>query len=307
MLCSLVLAIGMEFQESPRPEPQKIRVGAYVINVGKFDLASGSYTMDFYLTFESDRELPAGYNTEKPSDLAFEFMNGRASHVERIESAPTKAVYRILANLFVPIDLRRYPFDRQVLTLQIEDKRRKESEVRYAASPKDTGVDGEVVIIGWDLQRTETLLRNHDYPDGEVFHQYKLNLHLRRSGITSTLKVFVPLVCFLVVSFITLMLTPESYDKRLGTNTGMLIASVMFHVAVISSIPPLGYLTLADRLVMATYITIGYHVLQCVRMMRHWMKEEKDEAQRIHATCRWGVPLIAVLSYPSAVLSAFLL
>ncbi|MBI2900736.1 MAG: hypothetical protein HYY17_11180 [Planctomycetes bacterium] len=304
MTAAILLAAALTGGEEAKA-PATVRVGAYIINLGKFDLASGSYTVDFYLTFESHGDLPPGYNTDKASEMAFEFINGRASNVERIKSAPNRAEYRILANLYVPIDLRRYPFDRQALVIQIEDKRQSNVLLEYVPSPKDTGLDPEVVVIGWDVAAVRERTRVHAYPDNENYHQYVLSLDLKRSGITAVLKVFIPLVCFLTVSFITLMLAPESYDKRLGTNTGMLIASVMFHVAIISSLPPLGYLTLADRVVMATYVTVGFHVLQCVRMMRLWMKGAKDEAQKVHATSRWAVPLVAIVSYPVAVLSVF--
>lgn len=302
---SLLTLLACLFSGNER-SVQEIRVGAYIISLGKFDLAAGSYTVDFYLTFESDADLPPGYSTEKSAEFAFEFINGRASSVERIEYTPKKVVYRILANLYVPIDLRLYPFDRQKLTIQLEDKRMRETQLRFVHSPRDSGMDPEVMVIGWDPKPVDATLRHHSYPDGDVFHQYQLNLRLKRSGITAPLRVFVPLICFLVVSMITLMLAPESYDKRLGTNTGMLIAAVMFHVAIISSLPPLGYLTLADRLVMATYVTIGFHVLQCVRMMRMWMKGEKDAAQKVHLASRFTVPLVALVAYPVAVASVFL-
>lgn len=257
------------------------------------------------MTFASDGELPKGYATEKTSDLSFEFINGRAASVELLETDGKISVYRILANLYVPVDLRRYPFDRQAITIQLEDKRRRDSEIRFSSSPQDTGLDEEVVIIGWTPQPLKGEYRNHVYPDG-VFHQCQFTIPLERTGITAPLRVFVPLFCFLVVSFITLMLTPESYDKRLGTNTGMLIAAVMFHVAVITSLPPLGYLTLADRMVMATYVTIGFHVLQCVRMQRAWVQGAKDSANAVHRASRWAVPLLAAATSAWAVASSYL-
>lgn len=161
-----------------------------------------------------------------------------------------------------------------------------------------------MTIIGWQSELLPGQFRRHTYPDG-VWHQYEFELLLKRSGLTSAVRIFVPLLCFLMISFITLMLTPESYDKRLGTNTGMLIASVMFHVAVIASLPPLGYLTLADRTVMATYVTIGFHVLLCVRIQRLWMNDAKERAHRVHKTSRWAVPPVAVISCVWAVASTF--
>ena len=82
---TLALLLALFSNDEPR-NPAHVRMGIYIINVGKFDLASGSYTIDFYLTVESDSELPPGYNTEKAADLSFEFINGRALKPLRLES-----------------------------------------------------------------------------------------------------------------------------------------------------------------------------------------------------------------------------
>ena len=40
-----------------------------------------------------------------------------------------------------------------------------------------------------------------------MWNQYQFKLKLRRSGLTSAVRIFVPLLCFMIISFITLMLT----------------------------------------------------------------------------------------------------
>ena len=74
-------------------KPQVIKVGVYVLNVGKFELSTGQYTMDFYLSLTSDRPI---------ADNSFEFMNGRASSSDLLISEPTNKFYRIQANLRQP-------------------------------------------------------------------------------------------------------------------------------------------------------------------------------------------------------------
>src|SRR5688572_28851422 len=80
----------------PAPEPpQVVDVGVYVMNVGKFELATGSFTIDFYLTLKSDRPIPDG---------AFEFMNGRAGSVDVILNEVKHKEFRVLANLYQNLD-----------------------------------------------------------------------------------------------------------------------------------------------------------------------------------------------------------
>jgi hypothetical protein len=108
------------------------------------------------------------------------------------------------------------------------------------------------------------------------------------------------------VSFVTLLITPEKIDNKIGINTAMLIASVMFHVAVISSLPALGYLTIADRLVMATYITIGFNLFQSVRMLYHIVHNRQEKAKSIYIRSRATVPIACLVIFGIAVASAFI-
>ncbi|MEM0475506.1 MAG: hypothetical protein QW343_01805, partial [Candidatus Norongarragalinales archaeon] len=37
-------------------QPIQVRTSVYVLNLGKFEVSTGSYTIDFYLNFECDSE-----------------------------------------------------------------------------------------------------------------------------------------------------------------------------------------------------------------------------------------------------------
>jgi len=123
-------------------EPVKVYVGVYVLNLGKFELATGAYTVDFYLSLRSQEPVEMG---------DFEFMNGRAATVDKLIDTPTEKFYRIQANLSQNLDLRRYPFDEHLLTIEIEDKRRTVDELVYVVDEQNCGVDPGVIVVGWRL------------------------------------------------------------------------------------------------------------------------------------------------------------
>ncbi|MEM1692272.1 MAG: hypothetical protein QXK45_06350 [Thermofilaceae archaeon] len=70
-------------------------MGVYVLNLGKFELATGAYTVDFYIPLRA----------EKPVAMDdFEFMNGRAATVGKLIDTPTEKFFRIQANLSQNLD-----------------------------------------------------------------------------------------------------------------------------------------------------------------------------------------------------------
>ena len=166
-------------------KPVKVYVGVYVLNLGKFELATGAYTVDFYLSLRSEEPVEMG---------DFEFMNGRAATVDKLIDTPTEKFYRIQANLSQNLDLRRYPFDEHLLTIEIEDKRRTVDELVYVVDKQNCGVDPGVIVVGWRLAGWEAKVLTHDYEIyGETYSRFVFGLRIQRVILNAVIKSFLPI------------------------------------------------------------------------------------------------------------------
>jgi hypothetical protein len=293
---AVVPALANELEPAPARAHQ-IKVGVYIMSLGKFDLATGSFSADMYLTFEGVKE--------DQDRLDFEFMNGRGGR-EKIKETDTRREYRILAELYDQFDFHKYPFDTQKLSIQIEDKRSGMKELQFVPNLKDTGIDSKIVLTGWALDGApESTLMEQKYPgDEDSFSRYVMTVRLKRTGLSSALKVFVPLACFLLIMTITLLLRPGSAEGRLTTNTLLLVGCVSYHVmGVMGSLPPMGYITLADWACIATYVTLGVSLLQAVRMFRLVVNDQKEAAMKVYHQSLAVVPVAALLAYPAAIMA----
>ncbi len=271
-------------------KPATVRVGVYVLNLGRFDLASGSYTVDFYLSLKSDRPVPMD---------EFEFMNGRATTVDRLIDTPTEKFFRIQASLSQNLDLRRYPFDEHLLTIELEDKRRTVDEVVYVADQELSGVDPSVIVVGWNLSGWEAKVKAHAYEVyGETYSRFVFGLRIQRVFLNAVIKSFLPVACMLLVGFLSLLLAPDKVTTRLSLNISTLLGAVMFHVNLTNSIPPVGYLTLADRVMIATYIVLFLILLSGVAILR-WAEREDRKAQalRLYQQALGVLPPVALGIY----------
>ncbi|MBI2900737.1 MAG: hypothetical protein HYY17_11185 [Planctomycetes bacterium] len=283
-------------ESAPPADAHQIKVGAYIMSLGQFDLATGSYTVDMYLTFRGAKE-----DLDK---LDFEFMNGRGGR-DPIKRTDTVAEYRVQASLYEQFDFHHYPFDTQTLTIQLEDKRLGMKELQFTPNKSDAGIDPKIVLTGWKITGWDHAATEQKYTgDDDSFHRFVMTTKLKRAGFSSPLKVFVPLACFLMVMGITLLLRPGSAEGRLTTNTLLLVGAVTYHVTgVMGSLPPLGYITLADWVCIATYVVIGASLLQSVRMFRLAVSDQKDAAMTVYKQSLTLVPLAAAIAYPVAILA----
>ena len=73
----LLLLMLLLFSITPVYAANDINVELYVLNLGKFDVATGAFTADFYL----DMYCKDGCDTGD-----FEFMNGRATSIDKIRN-----------------------------------------------------------------------------------------------------------------------------------------------------------------------------------------------------------------------------
>jgi len=86
-----------EPRNSPREDPVEISVGFYLLSLSRFDLATGTFTADFYISLKCAGGCP-------PPE--FEFVNGRGVAVEKMLDDPGERFYRIQAAFFSPVNLR---------------------------------------------------------------------------------------------------------------------------------------------------------------------------------------------------------
>jgi hypothetical protein len=282
-----------------KADPVHVKVGVYVLNIGKYELATGTYTIDFYLSLTSDRDM---------GDQRFEFMNGRGS-LDKLIDKPTEKFYRVQGNLMSNVDLRAFPWDSHVLPIVLEHVTRTSKELVYEVDPAQSGVDKDVRLVGWNLRTApapfQAEVRSHEYPVyGESYSQYLFQVEVGRVMLASSLKTFLPVLVFLIVTLVSLLIAAEKADTRITMNTALLIAAVMFHLSVQASLPPVGYLTLADKVMVATYAVIGANLAVAVLLLRYTQLKQDARAHATRARAFLLVPAVAVVAYGIALLTA---
>ena len=241
-------------------DPTAVSVGLLVVSVGKLDLQTGSYTVDFYLTLDCNRLCD-------PS--RFEFVNGRATSKDAQDAGDTFRVFRILAALNQNLDLSRYPFDRHKLEIILEDSQADNAELVYKVNEKGTGISPDVLITGWDLDRNWSAnVRDIYYPQfDQTYSRYVLTLNISRAPLNAVLKTLFPAFIVALVGLLSLFLGADKAMQRLGMLTAALGSAVILHLNLTQSLPPIGYLTYADGFMLTNYVLLAACLALTVRMV----------------------------------------
>ncbi|MEM4259801.1 MAG: hypothetical protein QXG00_01035 [Candidatus Woesearchaeota archaeon] len=268
---------------------KNIYVGLYLLNLGKFDIATGSFTADFYLSIKCNNICPS---------YDFEFINGRASSFEKIIDTPAEKFYRIQANLVSSIDLKRFPFDKQKLQIILEDKKKTIEEMNYIPNLEETGVDDSIIFIGWNMDKWVAYTREHKYYlYDETYSQYIFEIPISRILVNAIFKTFLPIVFILLIMLSSFVLDPDKITTRLTMVGSALVASVMFHISLANQIPPVGYLTFIDKFMIMTYFVILLSFVFNVFLLELHEQKKDKAVKKLHKSTEFTMFILVPLLY----------
>jgi len=246
-----------------------VYVGVWMVSVEQVDLADNSYKLDFYLWF--------GFNSSQISleqVKQFEFING-SPDVYLVDSDDQGYLeYRVTGTFTKTFDFTNYPFESQELTIKLENKLLNSSALVFLASDV-SGIDQEVSVAGWNLHSFEVNVAEHMY-DSESFSRFSTVVVLQRPFVSSFVKSVLPIVIITAISLLAFFMAPADFAQKIGIGVTTLLAATAFHLSLVGGIPPTGYLTFADRMMVGVYVIFLYNLSVSVYGMRLFRKGSQE-------------------------------
>lgn len=271
-------------EENPPPKKDTYQIGTYLLNVGKIDLQTGIYDLDFYLWIRSD---DANFIDAKPK---FEFMNGKAT-IEPITIEKNYYEVRVKGIFQKNMDFRNYPFEKILLTVEIEGLDNIDT-FEFVPDIQESGVDKLVNIPGWNLKSTDSFISTHEYSDGTKFSRYVFSLEIERFPLSSFLKTIFPVIIITTIAMLAFWMSPTNFTARIGLGASTLLAAVAAHLNAANQLPPIGYLTLMDKIMIVAYALFLNNLLSMVIQMRLIDNKREEDAVKINAKMRKFMPII---------------
>src|SRR3989338_527607 len=285
----LLLIVAVFLLAIPIVDSAEVETAIYVLNLGKFDVATGSFTADFYLDMKCQEKCNVG---------DFEFMNGRASSVDKIIDEDTEKFYRIQGNFNSNVDLKDFPFDSQKMQIIIEDKLNSIDKIKYVQDDEESGVDKSIIFSGWDLKGWNSEVKEHEYKVyDETYSQYVFDINIARIKLNAFMKTFMPVFFILLVVLFSFVLDPDKITTRLGMAGSSLVASVMFHISISNQIPHVGYLTFADKFMVLTYAVLIATFIINVYLLELLERKNNELVERIHRKTEYSMFAVVPLLY----------
>lgn len=266
-------ALGDEPFQTVNPEAENggkvVKVGLFITNLYDIDLSSNQYNVQYWLWFLHGHE---DYEPLKRTEVVnAKSQSSRSGYRSEVENVYWDSVnHRAVINQ--EWDVSHYPFDRQVLSIQLEDIEETTENLRYVADVEGSRMAEGIVPDGWELTDFSVSSSSTRYQtafgDPQVSHNSEsefsritARITLKRDGwrlfATTFLGFFVATVLCLLVFLINMLPRAHSaipLQPRITMTLGSLFAAVGSIYGIADTLPYTTAFTLADSL---QYTTLG--------------------------------------------------
>jgi hypothetical protein len=264
----------------------RIKVGMLLNSIDDYDVKTGTFTADFFLSFTSEQPMPP---------IRPQFPNGRVDSTSSIADKPTFKLLRLSGQFKSPADLRKYPYDSQELRIVLEDDSRGVDQMRFVVDKERTKTARGFRAVGWQVAFVEARSLSQSYPDrfeGDdlYYGRYVFTVGLDRFAASAVFKVYVPAFVIVLISLLGMWVPPRNMEVRSNAGAPMLAGAVLFHFSLMQELPATSYLTRADKLMLGVYASL------LVGMLSTWCMFLVDEEKMntVFRIARTVVPIATV-------------
>lgn len=202
-----------------------------------------------------------------------------------------RAVYgeRFTVTLQAPdFDFEDYPFDVQRFFITL-DTPWPEDFVRLVAHEEFSGLGDQLGEEEWIFKEEGIEMTTQTSVFGQPSSRITFVFSARRHIWYYTLRIFVPLLIIVAVSWTTFFL--RDFSKRVDISAGNLLVYVAFNFTISSDLPRLGYLTFMDTIMAATFVITGLTVVWNVVLRRLEIRGRERAARVADTYTLWIYPM----------------
>lgn len=266
---------ALAFDPEPGEDPSRILTGAEFIGAAR---DAGILVPAFTVQNQQARRFAK-------QALVLWGADGRAAYLEEFT-----------ATLQAPhFDFCAYPFDRQTFYVHVLALTPEEF-VHFAPDPEFEGLGPLLGEEEWRITATEASIGTVEGLTGLPSQRYSFALHVERERLYYVLRLILPLLLLIAVSWANLFL--DEYRRRIDIAGANLLVLVAFNFTIGGDLPRLGYLTFLDALLSVLFLITALMVIYNVALWRMSKNGREDEARALdrHVTV-WGYPLVYLAAF----------
>jgi hypothetical protein len=260
------------------------------LNISDINTSAGTFTADFLISFTC-KNVPCHYEPN------WDVMNAvqDITPIEQQKPIPFSSYdYRLKTTLIGNVDYTYFPFTYICYHVFIQDKQLGNDKITYELNSLQ--VDKTLFNpAGWHYRPNPNAseIQPISYNSNPTqFDRLDFWIFMERDRLGAFMKTIFAALVIILVGMLSYLLRVEDVKERLALTSSTLVAIVLYHISLITSVPDTGYLSFVDKFMVATYIVIFLSLAVSVLIMVYMNNEQKARAQRLHLLTRWTIPAL---------------
>jgi gamma-aminobutyric acid receptor subunit beta len=202
---------------------------------------------------------------------------------------------RLSGTLAADLEFREFPFDTQVLHIEIISYRYSPDEIVFAADSLVAAAE-KFGPEGWNLRILAPSFNLFEVPAINAKRpQIRVLLEAERKTRYYLLTMFLPMSLILFMSWTVFWLQPDIVPSRIAISTASIFSLIAFGFSIRLSLPKVSYVTRADLFVMGCTLLV-FLALAVTVISSRWVNSDRMErALRANVLMRWTYVLLYVL------------
>lgn len=304
MVKRLAIIIGFMFLmigNNLRAQVDTAKVGVFILSLYNLDLNDKSFTTDFWIwinhdidsiSFENSVEIPNA--KEATYSMYMDEEKGGGRWVTEKVHAVVKAEW----------DISDFPFDKQILSIQIEEADKDTTELVYVADAANSKIDEELKLKDWlitgfkvtDTARTyNTSYGDPELSESSAYGQVRADITLQRIHVwTIFFKLFTGVFVGFLIALFVFFIKPINVDPRFGLCVGGLFAAVGNKYVVEGTVSSASSNTLIDTLHNLTFISILIIIFISIISLYLFEKGDDKNLHRAKMLDTWSFVIILI-------------
>lgn len=285
LLCALVMLSGLwvtAWMTAAAParadsSPDRVVAGVYINDIQETDLASNSFTIDFYLwlrwkdpTIDPSATIEA-MNANSKDNTTTSSTGGVAAKLlfDTPLDMPDGSKYTALRYQGVfskEYNLETFPFDVQNLQIVFEDQQATVDLLEFVPDTNPVTINSDVTLPGYRVGTPTMTVTAHQYPTnfGDIsgpptvtYSRMLITIPMERDVLPYLVKIMLPIFIVVLITSLIYIIPARLEEARAGIGVTAMLTIVALQWSTDSSLPSVEYLTMLDLI----YILAMFYIL----------------------------------------------
>jgi hypothetical protein len=197
---------------------------------------------------------------------------------------------RFIGQFSCSLDLRAFPFDRQVFPVVFVAIGFSPADVKFVKDD-ETAMSPKLSITDWNVASWKA--EEHPYQvalSGRSLAGYRFEFHASRYFYFFLVQIIIPMTLILGMSWIVFWLDPNQPGPRISISITSMLTIVAYRLLLGNFIPRLSFLTRMDYFVFSCTFLVFLSLVTVVYISRLQLIQKESMANKLNNHCRWVFP-----------------